>query len=616
MLESPHPFNKGIPMFFLTAAAPPDPLPFWESWWFIFGIFLTLASIAFGLGSGWWNAVRDRNRRLEELVEQRTEELRVINQTLVAEVIQREQAEAELARRAEEELHQSEARFQAIFQSSVMGIGVLSLERRLIDVNPAFCAMLGYSADELKAINYADLVYSDDVALDADAFQSLLTGETDYYTIEKRYRRKDGTYIWCRGTISIVRDRQKQPRYIAGMLEDITLQKQAQEDLRESEARFRAMFDNTAVGMALMGLDRNVLAVNQAASRIIGYSTTELLYINPVDITYAEDRAVNQEEFKDLVMGRCDHFQADRRYIRKDGRVLWCRLTYSLVRDASGNPLYLVGIIEDIDEQKRADERLASQEAEYRRTLEQRVEERTRELLEANERLQSEIQQRQRAEEALAAQAAEAAVANERNRLARDLHDAVTQTLFSASLLADVIPDLWEINQTEARNRLEELRQLTRGALAEMRTLLMELRPAALTHASLPELLRQLTEAVIGRARLPVELTMEGECCLTPEVQVALYRIAQEALNNVVKYAKATQVNVALRLTPEAVRLSVLDNGIGFDPAAVPPNHLGLRIMRERAEGIGARLSIYSEPGEGTQVTAVWENPVRAEQPG
>ncbi len=603
-------------MFFLTAAAPPDPLPFWESWWFIFGIILTLASIAFGLGSGWWNAVRDRNRRLEELVEQRTEELRVINQTLVAEVIQREQAEAELARRAEEELHQSEARFQAIFQSSVMGIGVLSLERRLIDVNPAFCAMLGYSADELKAINYADLVYSDDVALDADAFQSLLTGETDYYTIEKRYRRKDGTYIWCRGTISIVRDRQKQPRYIAGMLEDITLQKQAQEDLRESEARFRAMFDNTAVGMALMGLDRNVLAVNQAASRIIGYSTTELLYINPVDITYAEDRAVNQEEFKDLVMGRCDHFQADRRYIRKDGRVLWCRLTYSLVRDASGNPLYLVGIIEDIDEQKRADERLASQEAEYRRTLEQRVEERTRELLEANERLQSEIQQRQRAEEALAAQAAEAAVANERNRLARDLHDAVTQTLFSASLLADVIPDLWEINQTEARNRLEELRQLTRGALAEMRTLLMELRPAALTHASLPELLRQLTEAVIGRARLPVELTMEGECCLTPEVQVALYRIAQEALNNVVKYAKATQVNVALRLTPEAVRLSVLDNGIGFDPAAVPPNHLGLRIMRERAEGIGARLSIYSEPGEGTQVTAVWENPVRAEQPG
>jgi signal transduction histidine kinase len=100
---------------------------------------------------------------------------------------------------------------------------------------------------------------------------------------------------------------------------------------------------------------------------------------------------------------------------------------------------------------------------------------------------------------------------------------------------------------------------------------------------------------------------VEGDCALPPEVQVALYRIAQEALNNVAKYARATQVSVSLRLSSDSARLMVIDDGVGFDPAAIPPNHLGLRIMRERAEAIGARLNIYSEPGEGTQVAVVWE---------
>ena len=237
------------------------------------------------------------------------------------------------------------------------------------------------------------------------------------------------------------------------------------------------------------------------------------------------------------------------------------------------------------------------------RRLEARVDARTKELVETNLLLHQEIEQRQRAEQALAQKAAEEAVVMERNRLARDLHDAVTQTLFSASLLAEVIPDLWTLNPEEALKRLEELRQLARGALAEMRTLLLELRPSALTDTALPELLRPLTDAVIGRARIPVDLVIDGECCVDPEIQVAIYRIAQEALNNIVKYSRATQVSVTLRLRPDSLRLTVLDNGVGFDAETVPANHLGLRIMRERAEAIGARLSIYSEPGEGTQVT-------------
>lgn len=199
--------------------------------------------------------------------------------------------------------------------------------------------------------------------------------------------------------------------------------------------------------------------------------------------------------------------------------------------------------------------------------------------------------------------AEDVAVAAERNRLARELHDAVTQTLFSASLIADVLPRIWERDPDQGRARLEELRELTRGALAEMRTLLLELRPATLTESSLAELLRQLTQAFGGRARLPIELMVEGERPLPPETQIALYRIAQEALNNITKHAAANQVIMQLLFSPKAVSLSIQDDGRGFDLSDAPLNSLGLGIMRERAEKIGAQLTINSRIGEGTIVT-------------
>jgi nitrate/nitrite-specific signal transduction histidine kinase len=202
-------------------------------------------------------------------------------------------------------------------------------------------------------------------------------------------------------------------------------------------------------------------------------------------------------------------------------------------------------------------------------------------------------------------QAEETAAISERTRLARELHDSVTQTLFSASLIAEVLPDLWEMNQKEGWRRLEELRQLTRGALAEMRTLLVELRPNALVEIPLPDLLRQLCEALIGRTRLPIQLSIAGQQKLPADVQVGLYRITQEALNNIVKHSKATQAVVTLRLNG-SLHLSIADNGCGFEIAKVPPDHLGLKIMGERAKAIGAKLSIYSEPGDGTQISVTW----------
>lgn len=211
-------------------------------------------------------------------------------------------------------------------------------------------------------------------------------------------------------------------------------------------------------------------------------------------------------------------------------------------------------------------------------------------------------------------QAEQAAVTAERNRLARELHDSVSQTLFSTSLIAEVLPRLWDRNQVEGRLRLEELRQLTRGALAEMRTLLFELRPAAFKEAKLGDLLKLLTQAIAGRTRVPITLTVDGERKLPPEVQLTLYRIAQEALNNVVKYANPSQAAVSLSCQPERVELIISDDGCGFDPDCISPEHLGIKIMHERTTAINAVMKLKSSPGHGTQIEVVWSELTLKEQ--
>lgn len=206
----------------------------------------------------------------------------------------------------------------------------------------------------------------------------------------------------------------------------------------------------------------------------------------------------------------------------------------------------------------------------------------------------------------LRAQAAEAAILSERNRLARDLHDAVSQTLFSASLIADVLPKLWQRNPDAAQQKLNELGQLTHGALSEMRTLLLELRPASLADIDLGDLLRHLVNAFIGRTRTPAVLEISGQLDPPAEVKSVFYRVAQEALNNISKHAQATQIQLHLERAEGQARLEVCDNGRGFNRDSSSPGSMGLGIMRERAESIGAQLTIKSRPGNGTKLVLVW----------
>ncbi len=199
----------------------------------------------------------------------------------------------------------------------------------------------------------------------------------------------------------------------------------------------------------------------------------------------------------------------------------------------------------------------------------------------------------------LAGRMSELAAAEERQRLARDLHDAVNQTLWTAALTAESLLSDVGIDSS-LHHRVDRLRQLTRGALAEMRALLLELRPEGLTDVDLDELIEFLLAALECRRTLDVTVVLE-RVKLDPSVHIAFYRIAQEALGNVAQHAEASALTVELRAGPP-VELTISDDGGGFDPQAVPGGHFGLRIMCERAESIGATLTIDSKEGAGTRL--------------
>jgi len=238
--------------------------------------------------------------------------------------------------------------------------------------------------------------------------------------------------------------------------------------------------------------------------------------------------------------------------------------------------------------------------------LERLVDERTAALSKSNEQLIQEITEREKTERNLAQQMAAEAVLSERNRLARDLHDAVTQTIFSASILSETLPHSLDANPDKGRQQIDELQQLTRGALAELRSLLFELRPEGLVKTDLKDLLGQLCRGITGRSGIPVELACDTQMDVPSEIKITLYRIAQEALNNASRHADPSQIKVCCSSDQEVIRLCVQDDGKGFDYVEKLESQMGLGIMQERAADIGASLEVKSLPGIGTTITVEW----------
>ena len=243
------------------------------------------------------------------------------------------------------------------------------------------------------------------------------------------------------------------------------------------------------------------------------------------------------------------------------------------------------------------------------RELERQVAERTAQLSEANVRLEEEIAERVQVEQALRQSERERAVVDERNRLARELHDSVAQSMYGVTLLAEVVSQLLSSGRTDpVAGYLDELKETAKESLAEMRLLIYELRPPVLEEEGLASALQSRLEAVESRAGLETEFHIDKEITLDAQVEAALYRIAQEALNNALKHAQARRVAVSLGQDEQCVRLEIADDGNGYDPAgARRSGGLGLRGMEERAAEIGAHLEIESAVGRGTRVRVMWE---------
>jgi len=196
------------------------------------------------------------------------------------------------------------------------------------------------------------------------------------------------------------------------------------------------------------------------------------------------------------------------------------------------------------------------------------------------------------------------AIMQERNRLARDLHDSVTQSLYGVTLYAEVTTQLLQMGKLEkAGENLQELKGMALDALAEMRLLIYELRPSVFEQEGLVAAIQARLDAVEGRVGLETNFVIEGEISLSPQVEEGLYRITQEALNNVLKHAHAKTVTITLIQDEHMVRLEVADDGVGFDPTqACDAGCMGLRGMRERAQELGVEFEILSQVGSGVKV--------------
>jgi len=365
---------------------------------------------------------------------------------------------------------------------------------------------------------------------------------------------------------------------IHGSARDVSGQDRLARELRESEARYRYLVESSPDLVWMTDQRGRLTFVSDRAREIVGWDPDEIVGRSIADLAPPDGRTSARARFLWLRRHPAEPHRARFRVLGADGAERLLEVTgIGMVADGAFAGAH--GVARDIGERDR---------------------------LEAD----------------LWRQAAELAASEERAHLARELHDSVTQALFSMTLQSRSLELLVERDPAKVPGKLAELRELQREALAEMRALIFELRPGNLREHGLVPALRTHAAALSGRIGLPIVVEAGfGDERLSPDVEEALYRIAQEALHNIVKHAGARQAQVEIARGADGIRIRVQDDGHGFDPQAVPDGHLGLAGMRARAERLGGQFLITSEIGSGTTVEAVVpETPVgeggqRAEEP-
>ncbi len=335
--------------------------------------------------------------------------------------------------------------------------------------------------------------------------------------------------------------------------------------LRESETRFRLIFEASPLGVALIGLDGQIRAHNPIFAQMLGCVEGDLSRGRFQQFIAPEDRAESETAFSQLVTGKANHYYLELRCLPCHGQPLWANLSMSLVRDDAGQPGFAILMIEDTTERKRIQAELAEVQ---------------RRLMDSQEA--------------------------ERLNLARELHDGPIQDLMAIALQLQIQLSDLEGDQGEPLETIQD--QVTRVGQT-LREVCGQLRPQALAPFGLEKAIRSHVgsfQASHPEIEIQMDLWPDGRE-LPETTRLALFRIVQQALNNIARHARATQVWIRFSQDADKISLDIEDNGCGFElPKGwihfVRAGHLGMAGMSERAEALGGKVHVCTSPGNGTQI--------------
>ena len=471
-------------------------------------------------------------------------------------------ADREQARRA---LEESDRRFRRLFDSDLVGIIFADVHGNITEANDFFLEMVGYQRDDLPL--RWDLMTPPEWR-DSDEVQiSKLVSTGVGMPSEKEFIRRDGSRIPVLIGGALLYGSEED---CVGIVLDLTESKKAEIALRESEERYRTLYENIQLMYFTLDADGVILSVNALGAAELGYTREELIGHNVLEVFFPEDHDAVTEQFQKSVQepGRVARWEF--RKVRKDGSVLWVHEAASTVRGDDGRPVVLV-VCEDVTEQKEA----------------------ARVLLEHKEQLQTLTSELSLAEE------------RERRRIATGLHDQIGQTL------AIVQMRLGELSNTvlddDARRQAEEVRELVEQSVGAIRSLTFELSSPLLYELGLEAALQGLAEQVEERHGIPCSFDSDQlPKPLSDDSSVVLYHVVRELLFNVVKHAEAQQARIVIRAPGDLIRITVQDDGVGFDATGFGETFgssggFGLFSIRERLNHLGGSLVIESGSGQGTR---------------
>jgi PAS domain S-box-containing protein len=449
---------------------------------------------------------------------------------------------------------------EAVMESMRDAVIILDEQQRIVDMNPPALRLVQHNASSALARPF-DEVFSGWTELTEQVAHCLdmKEGETEVMMGEMS---KDGAarYFDLRVSPLYHHTNRNGHRTIGGhliILNDITEHKQSDMALKESAARFRNIFAEAPIGMALIDLKGNILQVNKAFYEMLAYPEQELLGCNIATITHPDDAGKGKVLARQALEGTISSYKVEKRFLRKDGEIVWADLTGTPLRNQHGQAVYGLIMLENIGERKRA------------RLLEE-----------------------------------------ERHHVAYELHDGLAQVTVSVHQHLQAFAGHYRPRSAQARQELGRALELAQHSVREARRLIAGLRPTALDDFGLATALRLQVEALHNDGwTITFEETLGSER-LPTTIETTLYGVAQEALTNIRKHAQTTEARISLQRQPSLLSMEIQDWGRGFDPEAAlkeehrPGEHLGLREMRERVELVGGQLRISSQPTSGTLITA------------